>query len=367
MFNELLDFDVEAAITRLSRIFGWMLICIAVVVPWSSATADQLGDLKQRAESGDVSAMVDLANDNNTGNGMAQNYPEALKWFRRAADLGDAGAMTSVGLMYATGKGVPVDRAEALVWFNRAAQAGQLVAKYWTKIFADTASGQTPTALQPIDAVGIILGSDGNPQKPLQWIVPKATGKPHVCDDSYLHGTAADVVTGLQFHITERGDVVYVSPHHSSGVKELDGAATACISSWKFLPTVSNGANVAVLALAAIPWRAVMASKPAPELLTWKIDHPTAVMARGKGKPHVCLDYYPKSAMQAGIQGRTTIAFTITSEGATKDVRITRSSGSDILDDAAVKCAKEWQYAPAMENGKPIEIPWAAEVDLSLH
>jgi hypothetical protein len=48
------------------------------------------------------------------GNGVPQNYPEALKWFRKAADEGDAMAQAALGLMYHNGQGVPQDHAEAL-------------------------------------------------------------------------------------------------------------------------------------------------------------------------------------------------------------------------------------------------------------
>jgi TonB family protein len=336
----------------------------------ADVSLDQCGlpeDLRHRAEGGDVNAMVELGYAIFLGRGEAQNDAEALKWFLRAAGLGDAEAMEDVGVAFAEGRGVPEDHAEARVWFNRAKQAGQLGATYWIKILDQRDKKQPVASLQPIDTVAMVLGSDGKPVRPLQWVEPKLIGKPHVCDDYYPRGIAADAVTGLQFRITPQGDVAYVSMIHSSGLKELDGAASACISSWKYRPTVSNGAGVAVRALVVIPWRAAMAPKPTPAQMNWAADHPTAVSPLAKGKPHICGAIYPKDTMQAGIQGRASIAFTITAEGTTKDVHVTRSSGNEMLDDASVKCAKEWQYTQPMEHGKPVEIPWAADVDWSLH
>jgi TPR repeat protein len=86
--------------------------------------ADDLGDLKQRAERGDVKAMVELGG--RYARAPVPDYAQAFQWLRRAADLGDAGAMFSVAVMYRAGAGVAMDKAESLVWLNRAAQAGNL-------------------------------------------------------------------------------------------------------------------------------------------------------------------------------------------------------------------------------------------------
>ena len=48
------------------------------------------------------------------GQGVPQDYAEAVKWFRLAADQGDATAQFNLGIMYAKGQGVPQDYAEAV-------------------------------------------------------------------------------------------------------------------------------------------------------------------------------------------------------------------------------------------------------------
>jgi len=43
-------------------------------------------------------------------------------------------------------------------------------------------------------------------------------------------------------------------------------------------------------------------------------------------------------------------------DGSVKDVSIARSSGSALLDKAAVDCAKaHWRFRPALKDGKPVE------------
>ena len=50
----------------------------------------------------------------------AQNYKEAVKYYRFAAERGYSLAQTSLGAMYATGKGVPKDFQKAHKWFTLA-------------------------------------------------------------------------------------------------------------------------------------------------------------------------------------------------------------------------------------------------------
>jgi TPR repeat protein/serine/threonine protein kinase len=58
------------------------------------------------------------------GQGVAKDYVEAVKWYRKAADQGDAGAQCYLGICYHNGEGVVEDKAEAARWFKTAADAG---------------------------------------------------------------------------------------------------------------------------------------------------------------------------------------------------------------------------------------------------
>ena len=58
------------------------------------------------------------------GQGVAQNYAEAVKWFTKAAEQGDAPSMYLLGLMYAQGTGVEADKQMAIQWLTKAANKG---------------------------------------------------------------------------------------------------------------------------------------------------------------------------------------------------------------------------------------------------
>ena len=60
----------------------------------------------------------------------ADQFNEAMTWYRQAADQGYAAAQFNVGLLYAAGKGVEKNEAEAARWYRRAADQGSAVAQY---------------------------------------------------------------------------------------------------------------------------------------------------------------------------------------------------------------------------------------------
>ena len=63
------------------------------------------------------------------GKGVAQNYTEAVNWYRKSAEQGFAEAQYNLGAMYANGDGVKRNFTEALKWFRKSAEQGFAPAK----------------------------------------------------------------------------------------------------------------------------------------------------------------------------------------------------------------------------------------------
>ena len=74
---------------------------------------------KALAEKGDSAAQVDFGWRYFTGLGVAKDFVETAKWFRKAADQGNVLAERNLGACYANGFGVPQDKAEAKKWYNK--------------------------------------------------------------------------------------------------------------------------------------------------------------------------------------------------------------------------------------------------------
>jgi TPR repeat protein len=80
--------------------------------------------LKKKAEAGDPKAQVQLGLAYASGDGVAEDDAESVKWFRLAAERGNAAGEYSLGEMYLTGRGVSADLTKAMNWMRRAAEHG---------------------------------------------------------------------------------------------------------------------------------------------------------------------------------------------------------------------------------------------------
>ena len=64
---------------------------------------------------------------------------------------------------------------------------------------------------------------------------------------------------------------------------------------------------------------------------------------------------YPEYARREGREGRVLLRVWIDDQGKTKSVEVSRSSGSDSLDQAASDAIKRWRFHPARAADKPVE------------
>jgi TPR repeat protein len=64
------------------------------------------------------------------GKEVAQDYFQAVEWYRKAAGQSHSLAQFNLGIMYANGRGVPRDDTTALMWIRKAAQQGDAAAQF---------------------------------------------------------------------------------------------------------------------------------------------------------------------------------------------------------------------------------------------
>ncbi len=95
-------------------------------VPGASTTSglpDGIDGVRALAEKGDAAAQFALGVHYATGEGVSQNYGEAVRWFSMAAEQGQVMAQATLGAYYWAGRGVPQDMQKAYFW-AMLAQAG---------------------------------------------------------------------------------------------------------------------------------------------------------------------------------------------------------------------------------------------------
>ena len=95
------------------------------------------------AEQGDVVSQFNLGLMYDTGEGVTQDYQEAVRWYRLAAEQGYANAQFNLAVMYAKGYGVAQDYQEAIRLYQPLAEQGEADAQ--TKLGLMYANGEGVT------------------------------------------------------------------------------------------------------------------------------------------------------------------------------------------------------------------------------
>lgn len=90
----------------------------------------QVEELIAKAEAGDADSENRLGSCYETGDGVAIDHIEALKWYRKAAEQGFAPAQANLGSYYFIGDVVARDLSEAVKWYRKAAEQNDATAQY---------------------------------------------------------------------------------------------------------------------------------------------------------------------------------------------------------------------------------------------
>lgn len=106
-----------------------LILNIFSVSATCAVSETNLEQLRQAAQRGEVKAQFELASAYYIGNGVPQDYPEAMKWYRKVAEQGVASAQHNLGVAYSKGLGVPQDYSEAVKWYRKAAEQGDSYAQ----------------------------------------------------------------------------------------------------------------------------------------------------------------------------------------------------------------------------------------------
>ena len=110
-----------------------VLLAIVVQIAAENGGFGLIASQKILAVEGDADAAYTLGLQyycGDTNDGVAIDYGEALKWFRKSASKNHADAQWFLGGCYADGKGVTKDQVEAVKWYRKSAEQGNRDAPY---------------------------------------------------------------------------------------------------------------------------------------------------------------------------------------------------------------------------------------------
>ena len=110
--------------------------------PKSASDAPTLEQLRQLADQGDPSVEYALGARYAFGDGVRQDYSEAVRWFFRAAEQGHVISQATLGAYYMAGRGVSVDLSKAYFWAYLARAGGDA----GSKLRVEMLSSQIPSS-----------------------------------------------------------------------------------------------------------------------------------------------------------------------------------------------------------------------------
>ncbi len=75
---------------------------------------------------------------------------------------------------------------------------------------------------------------------------------------------------------------------------------------------------------------------------------------------------YPEEARKAKLSGSVVVALAINEKGGIDDVKVVRSSNR-VFEQNAMDAARQWKFAPAIKDGKPVAVQINAEMSFKLY
>ena len=86
--------------------------------------------IRRSTEQGVAIAQCNLGYCYDNGEGVSQDYVQAVFWYRKAAEQGYADAQYNLGFCYCEGEGVSQDYTQAVYWLRKAAEQGNADAQF---------------------------------------------------------------------------------------------------------------------------------------------------------------------------------------------------------------------------------------------
>lgn len=137
VFPKISDVNNPYNTISMKRLLIVLHIMIGLLLPATGFCVPSLEEIAQwrnEASQGDVFAQFNIGVMYRDGDGVQQDYTEAMKWFKLAAAQGNAKVQFIIGAIYVMGQGVTQDFRIAKEWFRKVCDNGDQQSCYWYRI-----------------------------------------------------------------------------------------------------------------------------------------------------------------------------------------------------------------------------------------
>lgn len=191
----------------------------------------------------------------------------------------------------------------------------------------------------------------------------------------------------VEFMVRDNGSIDAVRVTKSSGSQALDDEAVRVVKSMpRWTPAKYNGENVNSMLTLPVAFKLgdvpqVTAEMPIGQNKKDEVVHVSIVLKDekvyqvvehqpefkgGQGELMKFLQSnveYPQEAREQNIQGKAFVCFVVEKDGSITDVKIMKSSGSDLLDQEAMRVVKSMpRWEPGKQGGKVVRVKFTVPV-----
>ena len=179
----------------------------------------------------------------------------------------------------------------------------------------------------------------------------------------------------LRVCIGVEGNVVDVILAKPSGSRSLDRAALRTAYKNEFEPAIQDGQPVRFWVQQAVKFKLADEGKPSiDDSVEVGIDSEKYKSVSGEFIPaevepemtHQALPKYPPEAKEDGITGKVWVSILVDEQGEVREAKVAESSGSSLLDEAALEAADKNKYKPGIQHGCPAEVWVTYPVEFAL-
>lgn len=201
----------------------------------------------------------------------------------------------------------------------------------------------------------------------LNWMIDAPPGAPcrsyATVTPEILSGIRGE--TNVTFSIMPDGTSAGAEVTRSSGNDTLDQAALACIGKMRFDTTHAAISSKGLVQRVSIDWRVDLppeakAKKKPPAESAPMPDVPAGTTPPVASQLVLCTK---QSDPTVPSPGPTEVSFVVGVDGSVRDLSVTKSSGSQKLDNAASSCIAGWKYTPASKDGHSVEVHWSEHIN----
>jgi TPR repeat protein len=147
----------------------------AILAIREAVQGTDVNPILNRANAGDSNAQYEMAVRYADGEGVPQNYRDAMAWFAKAAANANEKAQWKLGLGYMKGIGVPQDESTAAEWFKRASNRADIRAQSALSEIYFSGRGVPVDYVRAYTWAKIASGSPGNDNDRLKLIRSRMT------------------------------------------------------------------------------------------------------------------------------------------------------------------------------------------------